>query len=92
MRKTGTLHKALFWNQIKSWKLNGLGFDRQKIICNYVVDFYCAVKNVITEIDGSSHHGKEDYDKKRSGVQMIAAYYPLSVFRRCINSIFIKYA
>jgi len=65
LRKAGILHEALFWNQIKSGKLNGLDFDRQKIIGNYIVDFYCAEKNAIIEIDGASHDGKEDYDKQR---------------------------
>jgi very-short-patch-repair endonuclease len=65
LRKAGMLHEALFWNQIKSGKLNQLDFDRQKIIGNYIVDFYCAEKNVIIELDGSSHDGKADYDKKR---------------------------
>jgi very-short-patch-repair endonuclease len=65
LRKAGILHEALIWNQIKSGKLNGLDFDRQKIIGNYIVDFYCAEKNAIIEIDGSSHDGKEDYDKQR---------------------------
>jgi len=65
LRKAGILHEALFWNQIKTGKLNGLDFDRQKIIGNYIVDFYCAEKNAVIEIDGSSHDGKEDYDKQR---------------------------
>lgn len=65
LRKAGILHEALIWNQIKSGKLNGLDFDRQKIIGNYIVDFYCAEKNAIIEIDGSSHDGKEDCDKQR---------------------------
>ncbi len=65
LRKAGMLHEALFWNQIKSGKLNKLDFDRQKIIGNYIVDFFCAEKNAIIELDGSSHDGKEDYDKKR---------------------------
>ncbi|MBN1903869.1 MAG: endonuclease domain-containing protein [Deltaproteobacteria bacterium] len=66
LRKAGILHEALFWNQIKSGKLKGLDFDRQKIIGNYIVDFYCAEKNVIIELDGSSHDGKEDYDEQRN--------------------------
>ena len=65
LRKAGILHEALFWNQIKTGKLNGLDFDRQKIIGNYIVDFYCAETNAVIEIDGSSHDGKEYYDKQR---------------------------
>ena len=65
LRKAGFLHEALLWNQLKSKKCNGLDFDRQKIIGNYIVDFYCAEKGVVIEVDGSSHDNKQDEDAKR---------------------------
>ena len=65
LRKAGMMHEALFWNQIKSGKLNGLDFDRQKIIGDTIVDFYCAEKHTVIEIDGSSHDGKGEYDRQR---------------------------
>ena len=65
LRKAGFLHEALLWNQLKSKKLNGLDFDRQKIIGNYIVDFYCAEKGVVIEVDGSSHNNKQNDDAKR---------------------------
>ena len=65
LRKAGFLHEAMLWNQLKSKKFNGLDFDRQKIIGNYIVDFYCAEKAVVIEIDGSSHDSKQDEDAKR---------------------------
>ena len=65
LRKAGFLHEALLWNQLKSKKFNGLDFDRQKIIGNYIVDFYCAEKEVVIEVDGSSHDNKQDEDAKR---------------------------
>ena len=65
LRKAGFLHEALLWNQLKSKKFNGLDFDRQKIIGNYIVDFYCAEKAVVIEVDGSSHDNKQDEDAKR---------------------------
>jgi very-short-patch-repair endonuclease len=65
LRKAGMLHEALMWNQLKRKKLNGLDFDRQKIIGNYIVDFYCAERAVVLEIDGSSHEGREEYDERR---------------------------
>jgi len=70
LRKAGMLHEALFWKQIKSGNLSGLDFDRQKIIGNYIVDFYCAEKSVIIEIDGPSHVGREEYDKQRDDFLM----------------------
>ena len=65
LRKAGILHEVLLWNQIKSKQLNGLDFDRQKIIGNYIVDFYCAEKSVVIEIDGYSHDNRQEYDKIR---------------------------
>lgn len=65
LRKAGMLHEALLWNQLKRKQFKGLDFDRQKIIGNYIVDFYCAEKNVVIEADGASHEGRQDYDAKR---------------------------
>ncbi len=31
-------------------------FHRQKIINNYIVDFYCASANLVIEIDGTQHY------------------------------------
>ena len=57
--------QALLWLQLKSKKLNGLDFDRQKIIGNYIVDFYCAEKDVVIEVDGRSHDSKQQEDAER---------------------------
>ncbi|MES2770675.1 MAG: DUF559 domain-containing protein [Pseudomonadota bacterium] len=65
LRKAGMLHEALLWNQLKRKNLNGLDFDRQKIIGNYIVDYFCAVKGVVIEADGASHIGREVYDADR---------------------------
>ncbi|MFM7130474.1 MAG: endonuclease domain-containing protein [bacterium] len=65
LRKAGNLPEVLIWNQIKNKKLRGLDFDRQKIIGNYIVDFYCSQCNVVIEIDGSSHEIKMEYDAER---------------------------
>jgi very-short-patch-repair endonuclease len=39
---------------------------RQKPLLDYVVDFYCDELALVIEIDGESHTGQEEYDKKRS--------------------------
>jgi very-short-patch-repair endonuclease len=59
------LSEVLLWQQIKNGQFFGLDFDRQKIIGSYIVDFYCAEKNVVLEIDGISHDSKEDYDARQ---------------------------
>ncbi|HPC35783.1 MAG TPA: DNA methyltransferase [Candidatus Marinimicrobia bacterium] len=65
LRKAGNLSEVLFWNQVKNKQFLGLDFDRQKIVGNYIVDFYCKNLGIVIEIDGESHNDKIDYDKER---------------------------
>ncbi len=39
---------------------------RQKMIWNYIVDFYCKDLNLVIEIDWESHNYKVSYDEKRN--------------------------
>ncbi len=65
LRTNSTLSEVLLWNYLKQKQANGLDFDRQKIIGNYIVDFYCAKLKLVIEIDGSSHDEKYVYDATR---------------------------
>ena len=65
LRKAGNLSEVLFWNQVKNKQFKNFDFDRQKIIGNYIVDFFCTNCNVAIEIDGSSHDNKQEYDAAR---------------------------
>ena len=65
LRKSGNLSEVLLWNSLKNKQFKGYDFDRQKIIGNYIVDFFCTNRNVVLEIDGSSHDDKEEYDAER---------------------------
>jgi len=65
LRKAGNLSEVLLWQQVKNKQFRGLDFDRQKIIGNYIVDFYCSQARVVIEIDGSSHDDKVEYDAER---------------------------
>lgn len=65
LRKAGNLSEVLFWNKVKNKQFKGFDFDRQKIIGNYIVDFYCSNCRVVIEIDGSSHNDKYEYDVER---------------------------
>ena len=46
-------------------QFHGLDFDRQRIIGNYIVDFYCKALGLVIEIDGDSHDGREELDETR---------------------------
>ena len=65
LRKAYNLSEALLWQRLKNKQINGLKFMRQKVIGNYIVDFYCAEKKVAVEIDGESHYYKGEYDEER---------------------------
>ena len=65
LRKAGSLPEALLWREIKGRQINGLDFDRQKVIGNYIADFYCADLGVVIEIDDKSHDIKDVYDERR---------------------------
>ena len=65
LRKAGVLSEILLWKRLKNGQFKGYDFDRQKIIGNYIVDFYCANCNAVIEIDGGSHDGKIEYDAIR---------------------------
>ena len=64
-RRAGILSEVLFWQQVHKGKFFGINFNRQKIIGNYIVDFYVPSLSLIIEIDGSSHINKEAYDLRR---------------------------
>jgi len=65
LRKAGNVSEILFWKQVSNKKFLSLDFHRQKIIGNYIVDFYCPELDLVVEIDGSTHEDKIEYDRKR---------------------------
>ncbi|APC91549.1 MULTISPECIES: endonuclease domain-containing protein [Francisella] len=65
LRQAGNLSEVLLWNKLKNKQLLNLDFNRQKIIGNYIVDFYCPSLNIVIEVDGSSHNDKFEYDEQR---------------------------
>ena len=66
LRKAGNLSEVLLWQQLHKGKFKGYDFDRQKIIGNYIVDFFCTDCRVVIEIDGCSHNEKAEYDRERT--------------------------
>ena len=64
-RQAGILSEVLFWKQVHKGLFHEIDFDRQRIIGNYIVDFYVKGLGLIIEIDGTSHDYKNEYDAKR---------------------------
>jgi len=64
-RKAGILSEVLFWQQVHKGHFHNIDFDRQRIVGNYIVDFYVKTLGLVIEIDGSSHDEKAEYDAER---------------------------
>ena len=57
--------KHLWYDFLKNYPVQ---FNRQKVIGNYITDFYCKKANLVIEIDGAQHfeHDNSEYDKART--------------------------
>jgi very-short-patch-repair endonuclease len=56
LRGSMTDAELLLWSKLKGGQLKDLQFYRQKIIGNYIVDFYCAKARLVIEVDGGQHY------------------------------------
>ena len=65
LRWTENLPEVLFWMQVSKKQFYKIDFDRQRIIGNYIVDFYIKQLSLVIEIDDSSHDFTGDYDERR---------------------------
>jgi very-short-patch-repair endonuclease len=83
-RKAGILSEVLFWQQVRAKQFHNIDFDRQRIIGNYIVDFYVKALGLVVEIDGISHEAKVVYDIDR---QLFLESLGLKVFRATDGSV-----
>lgn len=68
LRRNMTKEERRLWYEFL--KPLPLTFNRQKVIGDYIVDFYCAQKKLVIELDGSQHYSEEGEaaDQKRDAV------------------------
>lgn len=59
------VEKKLWYEYFRGHKYR---FVRQKVIGNYIIDFYCQKLKLGIEVDGETHVGdkNEEYDRKRT--------------------------
>ena len=63
LRKNMTDAERMLWSRIRRRQLKEYQFFRQKIIGDYIVDFYCPNAKLIVEVDGGQHYGSEGKQK-----------------------------
>ena len=65
LRKAGNFSEVVFWKEVRNKSFWNIDFDRQRIIGNYIVDFYVKALGLVVEMDGEIHNFQEEYDSKR---------------------------
>ncbi|MFC1851554.1 endonuclease domain-containing protein [candidate division CSSED10-310 bacterium] len=65
LRKSSTIAEIKIWEKLKTRQLKNYRFLRQKIIGNYIVDFYCCKLKLAIEIDGQYHQNRCQEDRNR---------------------------
>ena len=72
LKNARQLRKKMTPQELRMWyrffRLYPVKIYKQRIIGNYIVDFYCAFAKLVVEIDGSQHFDDEGrkYDSERT--------------------------
>jgi len=65
LRKEITPQEKILWTKLRNNSL-GYRFRRQHSTGNFIADFFCPVKRLIIELDGSQHLDNVESDKERT--------------------------
>ena len=68
LRRNKTPAEIRLWEELRSRRLNGYKFVRQRPIGPYVADFACREVKLVVEIDGATHSSAEEihHDQRRT--------------------------
>ena len=65
LRKNSSSAEITLWEKLKARQIKNYRFLRQKVIGNYIVDFYCNKLKLVIEIDGKYHSARPQEDHNR---------------------------
>ena len=65
LRQNMTEAETRLWMRLRKRQLKNCQFYRQRIIGNYIVDFYCPDAQLVVEIDGGQHYSEQGMVKDR---------------------------
>lgn len=72
LRKNMTKEERHLWyDYLRNYKIR---FLRQKVIDNYIVDFYCSKAKLVIELDGSQHYDQKGLLKDKIRTERIERY------------------
>ena len=84
LRKNMTKEERRLWYDF----LRGypVRFLRQKVVGDYVVDFYCAAARLVVELDGSQHYEDDGMAKDKARTEFLQTF-DLQVLRFANNDV-----
>ncbi|MEK6743590.1 MAG: endonuclease domain-containing protein [Nitrospirota bacterium] len=65
LRRNATDAERLLWKRLRMRQAESYKFRRQQPIGEYIVDFVCAERKLIVEVDGGQHIEQAEYDESR---------------------------
>jgi very-short-patch-repair endonuclease len=65
MRKSMSPPEARLWLSLRRLRAQGFHFRRQHPLLGYYLDFVCLSRGLVVEVDGGSHEGRSDWDRRR---------------------------
>jgi len=79
LRKNMTQSEVALWSRLRRKQLKGRQFYRQRIVGDYIVDFYCPSAKLIVQVDGSQHlteqgrsaDREQDNEMKKFGLKVL---------------------
>ena len=63
--------RHLWYDYLRTYPVR---FSRQKIIGNYIVDFYCPQAKLVVELDGSQHYEENNMKKDAERTEFLESY------------------
>jgi very-short-patch-repair endonuclease len=57
--------EKFLWSKVRMKQLNGYQFYRQRIISDYIVDFFCPRAKLVIEVDGGQHYSGKTAEADR---------------------------
>ena len=60
LRRNATDAEVKLWQRLRNRRLGGFKFRRQATVGYHVVDFLCAEKRLVVELDGGQHSPERD--------------------------------
>lgn len=87
LRRRATGEEKILWEKLRNHRI-GPRFKRQYSIGGYILDFYCAEKRLIIEIDGGIHKREDskEYDEVRDKYFSELGYKTLRILNDEVNS------